>query len=203
LSLQSIFNRELDSLFKKRTDWLRHEIGKPRKGKPPVFNRKRRERTIKSLVEIVSKAQIKDYVRKEFQQRVEKSARWYPKKNAISRDEKKREFRKWYERKFKKSSCIYLFWAGNRCLYAGKTIRGSGRIRNHFEKHWFSKATRIDVFMARGDKDLPSLECLAIPRHKPKENDIRAVKKKGSAKCPLCAETRLVKRELRQIFPLK
>lgn len=203
MSYQSAFNRKLDSLFRTRTDWLRHRIGHPRKGKTPVFNRKRRERGIKRLIDIASKALIAECTQKEFLHRVEKRRRWYPKKHKTGRDAKKLAFKKWYDGKFKKESCIYIFWANGKCLYVGKTGRGPGRIVDHFEKYWFSRVTRIDVYMAHGKKDLPSLECLAIHRFKPKENDMKAAKKKGAAKCILCISTRQIRGELRRIFPLK
>jgi hypothetical protein len=203
MSHQNQFNRELDKLFRRRTDSLRHHIGQPRKGKTPEFNKKLRERTIKELTAIAREAQVHEYAERAFSQRAGHKSPWWPKEHGPGEDRKKAAFRNWYQKKKLKKSCIYVHWHNKQCVYVGRTEIGTRRITNHFSKSWFPSVTRIDVYPARGKKDLPALECLAIDKFKPRKNDVSAANKRGAAKCPLCKSTRKIKSELRAIFPLK
>ena len=203
-SAQAEFNRELDELYKIRTDWLRHILGESRKGPEPIFDRKRVNRAIRRLQKIASETLAKDYAEFEFSGRVEKKSSWHiTRAKGFDRDTKKRSFNKWYEKKFRHHNCIYTFWGDSRCLYIGKTEKGARRITSHFDKHWFNQATRIDVYLPSGVRDLPILECLAIHRFKPKYNKTRAEEKKYAAICPLCIVTRSIEIELHRIFALR
>lgn len=203
MSYQSQFNRELDKLFKRRTDSLRHHIGQPRKGKTPAFNKKWRDNAINKLTEIAKEAQVHEYAEQEFSRRALRKRPWWPKEHGPGEDKKKAAFKDWYDKKLLKDDCIYVCWRNKQCIYVGRTEAGAGRIVKHFGRVWFPSITRIDIYPARSKKDLPALECVAIDRYKPRENDTSASKKKGAAKCRLCKSTRQIKRELRAIFPLK
>jgi hypothetical protein len=202
MSHQSQFNRELDKLFKRRTDSLRHHIGQPRKGKTPAFNKAWRDNAINKLAEIAKEAQVHECAEQEFSRRARRKRPWWPKEHGPGEDKKKAAFKVWYAKKLQKDNCIYVCWRNKQCIYVGRTEAGAGRIVKHFGRVWFPSITRIDVYPARSKKDLPALECVAIDSYKPRENDTSASKKKGSAKCRLCKSTRQIKRELKSIFPL-
>jgi hypothetical protein len=202
MSHQAQFNRELDKLFRRRTDGLRHQIGQPKKGKIPAFNKRLRERTIKRLTEIAKEAQVHEYAERAFSQRARQKRPWWPKEHGTGGERKKVAFRSWYKTKHLKKACIYVHWKERQCIYVGRTEIGSRRILNHFDKAWFPSITRIDIYPARGKKDLPALECLAIDKFKPRKNDMSAANKKGASKCPLCKSVRQIRSDLRAIFPL-
>ena len=202
MSHQIEFNRELDKLFRRRTDSLRHYIGRPRKGKSPAFNRTLRERAIGKLTAIAKEAQVREYALREFKKRFGQKRPWWPKDHGHGEAQKRAEFQKWYKRKELKKTCIYVHWNNRQCEYVGRTEIGARRITNHFGKSWFASITRIDVYPVRGIKDLPAMECLAIDRFKPKRNEVSAANRSGSSKCPLCKSVRQIKSQLRVIFPL-
>jgi len=203
LSKEADFRRELDALYERRTDWLRHCLsGRP--GPPTKFSRKTVNKAIKRLQEIASDALAKSLARSEFSDRVEDRHRWYNRKaKGRGRDAKKRNFKKWYKTKVRHKRCIYAFWAKDRCLYVGKSAGGGGRVAGHFNEFWFGNATRIDVYSVSGDRDLPILECLGIHGFQPTYNKSKAEEKKWTAKCPLCKLHRGIEAELRSIYRLK
>jgi hypothetical protein len=201
---QAEFNRELDELYRIRTEWLRHFLGATKKGPEPVFDRARVNRTIERLQKIASEATARYTAEWEFTNRVENQSQWHiTRAKGFDRDAKKKSFDKWYDRKFRHHNCIYIFWGDGRSLYVGKTGRGAKRITSHFDKHWFNQATRIDVYLPGGRRELPILECLAIHRFKPKYNKARAGMKSHCPQCPICALNKWIDYELHRIFSLR
>lgn len=195
------FRRTVDRLFRRRASWLRNALGKPIPGAPPSFGRREREKAIDQLQGLASDSLARKLAKKEFLRSVDKKKSWHVK--GWGRDEKRQLFNGWYEEHIPYRRCIYIFWKGNKCVYVGKTKGGAGRPSAHFEKHWFSGATRIDIYALRGKKSLPALECLAIHRFQPRENKNKAQTAKWTKKCPLCKVHRDIKSELRSIFSLR
>lgn len=118
--------------------------------------------------------------------------------------ERKREhFRMWFEERIPARNCIYIFWSGKRCEYVGKTLHGKGRPHNHFEKHWFSSVTRVDIHWIRQSSRVPRTECLAIDLYRPRRNKISASKPRYSKKCPVCSSALEIEQELKRIFRLR
>jgi hypothetical protein len=132
-----------------------------------------------------------------------KSFSWQPKKGkGWNRDAKKSSFGKTYESRVGKKGCVYAFWSGNRCEYVGRTKKGKGRPQAHFNKYWFSKVTRIDIWVAK-DSVLPKLECLAMDLFDPVQNDIKAARRKFTSKCPVCSVVEEIREDLRSLFRLR
>lgn len=203
MSRETEFRKELDSLWIRRSDWLRHVLSAPRPGKPPRFTRERREKAIGRLLELLSDDLANDLARSEFNERVKKRRSWknQPTKGR-NRHEKQDNFRKWYVKNIGKKHCVYIFWGRESCLYVGETDKSSGqRVASHFTKYWFNQTRRIEICVPKKTY-LPSLECLAIHAYKPKYNTLRAPWKKGRSKCPLCRLRREVRAELRLLFPV-
>lgn len=204
MSNEADFRRELNALYERRTDWLRHCLSGGRPGAPSKFSRTIVNKAIEKLQDIASDALAKNLARSEFSDRVEDRHRWYNrKKKGWGRDAKKTNFKAWYKEKVRHRRCIYAFWAKDRCLYVGKSAKGAGRVAGHFTEFWFGRASRIDVYAVTGDRDLPMLECLGIHRFQPIYNKSKAEEKKWTAKCPLCKLHRDIESELRSIYRLR
>ncbi len=203
---QREFGRELDKLYKQRTQWLRSRVFGKKPGKPPKMTRKKITKSIHKLQNIASAALADDLAKTQFEEHISQRKSWHPKRGkGHGRGTKKARFKEWYEEQFGRSaSCIYVFWVGrSNCLYVGKTTRGRSRPAKHFEVHWFSKATRIDIYVVPRLRALPKLECLAIHRFQPSYNKQKAETKKWTSACPLCAIHRNIESELRDIFALR
>ncbi len=71
------FTRELDSLFHRRTHWLRQVLAKPRPGRPAQLTRKHRESAIERLQDLASEALAAKLARKMFQEGVRKKKGWH------------------------------------------------------------------------------------------------------------------------------
>ena len=199
MSYQSKFNRMLDSLYKRRTSWLRSVVSRPRPGRPQSFSRKKREQKIRELQEITSEAQAKRLAKEEFKRFDAKKRPWRGKGRGLLA--KKANFNHWVREKVHgKRGKVYVFWAGSRCLYVGRSRGKGSRPSDHFKRKWFRKATRVDVFLTRKRSAISLLECLAIHRFLPSENKVKAARKKWTPRCPLCRLHRDIRRELRQIF---
>ena len=198
------FRRELDALYERRTDWLRHCLTGGRPGRPPKFSRKTLNEAIRRLQSIASDALATSLAKTEFSDRVEEKHRWLVRNTkGWGRDAKQKTFKQWYRKNVRHRRCIYVFWEEDRCLYVGKSTGGGGRIGSHFREYWFGRATRIDVYTVRGKRDLPILECLGIHRFQPAYNKSKAEEKKWTAKCPLCKLHRDIDAELRSVYRLR
>jgi hypothetical protein len=202
MSNEARFKRELDDLWRSRSHWLRHVLSAPSHGKPPRFTRDKREKAITRLLEIVSDDLAHDLARSEFNKRVKKRKNWRNQRTkGRNRQEKQDNFRRWYVKNIGKKHCVYIFWGRRSCLYVGETDKPSGRrVASHFTKYWFNQTRRIEICVPKKTY-LPSLECLAIHAYKPKYNTLRAPRKKGRTKCPLCRLEREIKAELRLLLP--
>jgi hypothetical protein len=198
------FRRELDDIFERRTDWLRRSIAGPRPGPPLSLNRRHVRNSISRLQNLASDALADELARREFHSSVQNKRSWHPKRGkGHGRDAKRKSFRRWFGKHFGAGTYVYVFWNRRKCVYVGKTAKSGSRITGHFEKHWFSNVTRIDVYQAKGRRSLPALECLAIHRFQPSRNKFRAERKKWTRKCELCRVHRHVKEELHTMFRLR
>jgi hypothetical protein len=199
MSHQGTFNRKLDSLYKKRTGWLRTVLTKANPGPVPTLTKTQRERTIKLLQEIASDALAKKMARREFQRSIEKRRTWMTK--GWGTEKKRRKFRAWARKKIDShSGKVYVFWDGKKCRYVGRTRGRGSRPSQHFKRGWFKRTTRIDVYMAPRQSDIPRLECLARHRFLPSQNKIKVAKEKWTPRCLLCVLHKKIKNELRGIF---
>jgi hypothetical protein len=195
------FKKTLDGLFRDRSYWLRHVIGKGRPGAPPAFGRKKLRRAIQRLQELASEALASELARIEFADSVARKKSWHVR--GYGWRGRKRNFNTWFDEHIPYRSVVYVFWKQRQCIYVGKTRLGVGRPSNHFEKHWFTGVTRIDIYAVRGKRSLPCIECLAIHRFRPSENTNKAQSARWTTKCPLCKVHRGIKSEVESIFKRK
>ena len=203
MAFSKTFERELDSLFRKRTEWLRRELGARRVGKPPEFSRKRVNTGIEKLQKIASDALAHKLAKSEFNEHVTSRRNYHVRGRGY--EEKKETFDKWFAANFKKiKGLIYAFWGNrNKCIYIGRTGSHGSRPSSHFEKFWFAGVKRVTIFAIRGKSHIPKLECLAIHHFQPLRNRNKASTKKWTKACPLCTTHKYIENELRDIFRLR
>jgi hypothetical protein len=201
MSHQGKFDRELNRLYEERTGRLRRVL-KPKRGRIPTLNKKKRESAIIDLQDIASHALARQMAKEEFEHARAEYKTWRP--QGWGTDRKVQEFRTWAKDKIdQRVGKVYVFWNSRKCLYVGRTIGRGSRPSQHFRKGWFRATTRIVVYMARRKRDVRRLECLAMHRFLPGKNKIKAAKEKWTPKCPLCRLHRKIKTEIRTIFRLR
>lgn len=198
------FEKELDALFYSYTGKLRRDAGKKSKGPVPKIDRKRLENRIERLAQIARDVELNMRGREAFDEVVGQKRQWHPKRGkGWGVDAKRRTFRNWYDNNIYGRNCIYMFWAKRKCLYVGRTGARGRRPEAHFEKFWFHAVSRIDCYIVSGKRNLPMAECLAIDLFRPAKNKIRSAQKKWASRCPVCSKELKVRRQLKQLFPLK
>lgn len=198
------FDGELKGLFDRRVDWVRRAVGNVGPGPRPQFSRRKIQPSINRLEALARAILIRSRGRREFNRSVEGRLRWHPKRGkgwGISA--KRKVFSKWYDEHVGRENCVYAFWSNGRCEYVGRTVRGRGRPRGHFEKFWFPAVTRITIFPVRLTSEVPKVECLAIDMFEPRRNSYAASKRKYAKKCPVCNQARDIRAELKTIFRLR
>jgi len=199
MSYKKEFEKGLNKLWKYRRDNFLAIVGGKHRRK---MSRKDREREIKSLSNQAVETMIRNKkTRKEFNQTTEEIKRLQiPKGNLQKRFNKffQRAIKKIHNRKF-----IYIFWGKEKkCLYVGESKVGIGRLRGYRRSIIFKEAKRAEIRVPVS-KGLAKLECMAIHIWKPKYNEIKGPGAKYARKCPICKNTRRIRKELRSVFAIK
>ena len=197
------FEDELYKLFDARTHELRNYMW-PVAGSAPKLTRKRVRRSIAKLKNIAQADYLKSREAKGILRDFDHKRQWHSKKGkGFGRPAKKRSFKKWYESKITTKNCVYAFWNKARCLYIGRTLNGKGRPTSHFEKHWFGKATRVDVYGFRRRRDVPRFECMLTHKESPSYSRMKPSSKKYYAVCPVCEGRKVISDHVRWLFRLR
>ena len=198
------FTRKLDKLFRVRTNWLRRSVGQSKPGNPPLWSKKKVSKALTQLEAIARTIITKTRAKQGFDEAIDHSRQWHPKKNkGWNREDKKNRFGKWFDEEIGTGNCIYAFWKKKRCLYVGKTENGKSRPQSHFSKHWFNAATRIDIYVVKSTSLIHKAECLAIDRWDPIHNKKRSAKTKYRKKCPVCSAVFEIRDELKGLFRMR
>jgi hypothetical protein len=202
--LRTQFERELERALRLRAASIRRSV-LGGTGSAPRITRARARKEIDKLERLAREIFIRKYSVKEFNTCITTRRSWHPKtpRKGWGVAAKKQNFREWYEREVDSPNCVYAFWANKRCEYIGRTIRGRGRPSAHLEKFWFSRVTRIDIYVVRRASEVPKVECLAIDRWEPRRNRVRSAQQQYARKCPVCSRSREVKKELMKLFRLR
>lgn len=200
MAFSKSFERELNSLFRQRTHWLRRRLGTKGAGKPPDFSRKKVSDGIRKLQTIASNSLAHKLAKSEFNEHVASRKNYHIK--GRGHDDRKKQFERWFTNSFsKRKGLIYAFWGNNKkCIYIGRTGPHGARPSSHFEKFWFSSVKRVTIFAIKGQSHIPKLECLAIHRFQPTRNKNKSATKKWTKACPLCTTHKYIENELRDIF---
>ena len=197
------YEKELGKLVKARTYQVRNIMRRARGASPNITRKTIRDSITKMRnfveAELITKKQAREILRT-----YDHKKQWHPKRGkGWGLAAKKREFRRWYDKHISTKNCVYVFWQKRKCLYVGRTMNGKGRPSSHFEKHWFSKATRIDIFEFQRKREVPRFECLMTHAHSPIYSKIKPAKKKYYIECPVCASSSEVSDEIRELFRLR
>ena len=200
MAFSKSFDRELNRLFRQRTDWLRRKLWTSGVGKPPKFSRKKVDSGIRKLQKIASNEHARKLAQSEFNEHVASRKNFHVKGRGPY--EKREKFEEWFAVRSRKSKgLIYAFWGNQKkCIYIGRTGSRGSRPSSHFEKFWFASVRRITIFFVKGQSHIPKLECLAIHCFQPMRNKNKAAKKKWTKACPLCTKHKYIEDELRDIF---
>lgn len=175
----------------------------PISGTAPHFGRADISLAIRRLRNIAENDYLKSRHARRLLKDYDYKRQWHSKKGkGFGREAKKQSFKRWYEKNITTENCVYAFWNGKRCLYVGRTLNGKGRPTSHFEKHWFGKATRVDVYGFDRRRDVLCFECLLTHRRNP-SSKIKPAKKKYYLLCPVCEGKDFIGDEVRWIFRLR
>jgi len=195
------FDKRLHKLFDDRTHWLRAQVRKSKPGPAPQFSKKKVKSSIKKLQTLATKCLLRSYAVDGLDELYNQKKQWHVTGWGV--DQKQRAFVRWFEKTIHYKNCVYVFWAKRRCRYVGRTLKGKNRPQGQFQKFWFPGVTRIDIYAARGRKDVPKLECLATHRFKPTRSKNKPAARKWTAKCPICEAHKAIQSEVKSIFRLR
>jgi len=197
------FDDELFGLFQARTHALRASIW-PSPGPGVHITKQKVRRAIKRLTSLSEAALLRSKHVRRLLKNFDYRKQWHvTKSKGHGRDAKRRNFKQWYERKITTRNCVYALWNGKRCLYVGRTLNGKGRPTHHFDRHWFGAVSRVDVFAFDRKRGVPRFECLFTHRHEPSYSTIRPASKKYYLRCPICENSKEIRREVKALFRLR
>jgi len=197
------FENELYDLFDARTHELRDYMW-PVPGSAPKLTRKKVKRAIERMGDIAQTDYLKSRGARKLLNDYDHKRQWHSKKGkGFGRPAKKRSFKRWYEKTITTKNCVYAFWNKSRCLYVGRTLNGKGRPTSHFEKHWFGKATRVDVYGFTRRRDVPRFECMLTHRQWPSYSRMKPSSKKYYSVCPICEGRKFIGDQVRWLFRLR
>jgi hypothetical protein len=197
---QKQFEDQLCRLFKIRTHQLRAYLW-PTTGKAAHLTKTRLRRSIARLQEIATDAYLASREAKKVFKSFDHKRQWHSKRNkGFGVSAKKRAFKNWYERKITTKNSVYVFWDKSKCLYVGRTLNGKGRPTSHFEKYWFRRATRVDIFGFDRKRDVPKYECVLTHRWKPAYSRITPSRKRYYSPCPICVGRKHILMDTKSMF---
>lgn len=198
------FDRLLHKLFDDRTHWLKAQVRKPNRGKPPTFDKNKVEKAIRHLQTLAEEAQLHARAISGLVNLYSDKKQWRVTANkGWGVDQKRLKFNEWFDKCIPYNNCVYVFWAGHRCRYVGRTLGGKNRPQSQFQKHWFPGVTRVDIYSSQGAREIPKLECLLTHRFNPMHSKVMPASQKWFSKCPICETRSLIRDEIKYIFRLR
>lgn len=197
------FDAVLRSLFEARTHDLRSQVWRVR-GLGPKFTKRKIRNAIVKLQKLAEDALLQSKHSKQILGGYDNKKQWRPKRGkGHGRPAKRDSFKQWYDRHITTHNCVYVFWSPSSCLYVGRTLNGKGRPSSHFEKHWFGKATRLDVYGFERKRDVPRFECMLTHWRKPSYSKIKPGSKRYSSRYPICDVKENITTEIKSLFRLR
>ena len=101
------FDRELSSLFKRRTHWLRTEVRKPKAGKPPSFRPKDISGALNRLLAHTETCLLKGKSIDSMQSLYEHKKQGRSK--GWGAEKKRQSFLQWFAANVPHMNCVYIF----------------------------------------------------------------------------------------------
>lgn len=164
---------------------------------PLAFTSKRRDRLIKSLLEIATRILLRRLGPREF-------AKTHVGRRLYRLKGRGRRARGESLVKLAKSltgPVVYAFWKGKHCLYVGKGLKGTRLIAHR--KSYGREADCVEVWSVRSRSYLPKAECLATHLFEPKDEAMRPEHRAWGKRCPVCVRHDRIRRELRGLFTMR
>lgn len=197
------FDGELLRIFAIRTHDLRTSLW-PMAGKAPRLTRKQIRHSIRRLQNIAEADFFRSRYGRKLLRDYDDKKRWHPKRGkGFGWRAKRRSFKTWYQEEGFPKNCVYVFWDRSRCLYIGRTLNGKGRPSSHFNKAWFGRAHRIDIFGFQRKRDVPRFECVMTHKHDPAEAGNKPARRNYYSPCPVCDAKGKIKKEVSRLFRLR
>lgn len=198
MSLSTEFERRLDALWFRRTAALRSLVNK-RPGRRSDLSKPLREKAIADLQDLATEILCRGLAKRE----MGKLTRYRRRRHLVGRGLKARYERivSWAEQHLD-GPIIYSFWRGRRCLYVGKATTWH-RLKSYRKSVYLLQASTLKVHAIQGGSQLSKAECLATHLFSPRDNAVKAARKKWSKLCPVCAVCRQIRGELRALFRMR
>jgi hypothetical protein len=196
------FETELTKLFVARTHELTSTLW-PKVGKAPYLTRKKILLSVDRLQSLAEQNFMKSNEAKDIFDDRDYKKQWHKSGKGYGLSAKQNSFKLWYDAHIKTKNNVYIFWNGSRCLYVGRTLNGKNRPTSQFEKYWFGKCTRVDVYGFHGKRKVPCFECMATHKWRPQFSKITPASKKYYRVCPVCEGKGFIENEVKSLFRLK
>jgi hypothetical protein len=199
----SAFEDELQKLFHDWTHELRSSVWSTQGAKPRVNSAKIRK-VIAKLQGIAEQHLLASKNTSEVLDGYKHKKKWQVKGRGS--DAKTRGFKEWYKQHILNSNNVYAIMRRTKtgsCLYVGKTLGGKDRPTAHFNKAFFLKATRVDVYSLPSKKAVPRFECMLTHRDEPRYSKNKPAATKYYYKCPICLARDSIEREIGTLFRLR
>ena len=200
--IASRFDEELYKLFEARTFALKASVW-PVPGRENKITRKKILKGIDRLGALAEQNLLRSRRIRKILREADYKKQWHLKNKGHGRPAKRRSFKAWYDKNITTKNCVYAFWKGKKCLYAGRTLNGKGRPTHHFDKHWFGNTSRIDVYAFDRKRDVPRFECLLTHRAIPAYSRMKPSSKKFYSQCPICQAQKTIRKEVKSLFRLR
>lgn len=167
------------------------------------LNRKRREKRIEELQDLVEETHrkhLKKWVRKNadmqqviFRKRIEKNDKAVHVRDKLAKQ--------WNPRH---PVAYASFNSRGTCLKVGRSDKGLDRIASQSFNYYFRDASRVVVYFPKRKKKkvLPALECALTHLYNPFHLYDWPAEKKFRSKCPTCRDMKAIKKVVRERFPL-
>ena len=197
------FENELQQLFRARSNELISHLW-PSRGKVERLSPRKIQLATDSLKAIANKHYLSSVKARSLLQSYDNKKQWHTKKGkGWSRAAKKQAFKHWYGQHIETMNCVYIFWNNRKCLYVGRTLNGKGRPSAHFEKYWFNRCTRIDIYSFSRQREVPRFECVMTHKLNPAKAKNKPSSKRYSSNCPICENNSFITEQVRSMFPFR
>jgi len=192
------FERQLDALWHRRTADLRYLLHR-RPGARKVHSKRHRDRGLKRVQSVAEEFFRRTRARGELR-RITRGTR-QRRIGGRGLTDRFRRIVEWAQ-KHLRGPILYSFWRRRKCLYVGKE-KSWRRLRAYRKSAYLREATKLKVRAITRKRDLPKAECLEIHLWQPRDNVVKAAKKRYARACPICADLRVLRSELRSLFRLR
>jgi hypothetical protein len=198
VALTTQFERKLNDLMHRRVAHLLALV-RNRQGRPKVFTKRRREQAIREIEALAAEVLRRRLARPRLDAVTERSPRHAIRGRGL---EARFKHMSRFAKERLRGPIIYSFWRGNRCLYVGQG-KSPARLGTYRKSAYLREATSLRVRMIRSRSHLTTAECLSVHLFEPRDNLVKAARRKYSKSCPICRATKEIRKELLDLLRLR